>query len=146
MPFRLEEVNPSVDWTELIELQWTSFENPVQPFFRFWNSIIKEGPNAREETLKQAMALDLYMYRRDPTSYWQKVVDIDTGKIIAGALWQIYLTNPFELESSNIAWWYPEGGQRKFASKILEQFDVPRKRTASRPQVCMFSQTLSFAC
>lgn len=74
----------------------------------------------------------------DPTSYWQKVVDTKTGKIVAGALWKICPTNPSEECGHLEAYWFPEGGKREFVTKAIEQFEAPRARMGRRPQVCAF--------
>jgi len=135
MPFKLSEVTPT-DFPELISCEWISYETPSQTFFRLFCPIIGDSPTAREESLKESTTRQLEWHESDPTSYWHKVVDIDTGEIIAAALWKICPTNPFEHEDDHSeAYWFPEGGQRDFVTKCLELFDAPRKRMGSRPQV-----------
>lgn len=146
MTFRLEDVDVATDFEELIACEWESYENPLQPFFRLFCPIRGVGPNARAESLKEATARQLEWHRSDPTSYWQKVTEVATGKIVAGAFWKICKTNPFEHPEEHLeAHWYPKGGERDFVNQALEQFDAPRARMAQRPQVCMYlvSPTLS---
>ena len=137
MPFKLEDVNYETDFAELIACEWDSYENPLQPFFRLFCPVLGTGPDARSESVKEATARQLDWHKTEPGSYWQKVVDVDSGKIVAGALWKINETNPFEHPDEHAeAYWYPEGGQRDYATKALAIFEAPRARMAQRPQVC----------
>lgn len=137
MTFKLEDINPATDFAELIECEWISYEKPLQPFFRLFCPIIGDGPNARQDSMKESTARQLEWHNSDPTSLWHKVVDVDTGKIIAAALWKICPSNPFEHpDDHSEAYWFPEGGQRDFVTKCLERFEAPRARMAQRPQVC----------
>jgi len=138
MPFKLEEVNPDVDFKELIACEWESYENPLQTFFRLFCPIRGTGPQAREESLAECTERQLEWHRSDPTSYWQKVTDSATGKIVGGALWKICHTNPFEHPDHEEAYWFPEGGQREFVNQALERFDTQRATMGQRPQVCRF--------
>jgi len=136
MPFKLEEINPATDFDEIIECEWISYENPFQTFFRLFCPIIGDGPDDRQESMKESTTRQLEWHQSDPTSYWQKVVDVDTGKIVAAALWKICPTNPFEhADDHSEAYWFPKGGQQDFVTKCLKQFDAPRARMAPRPQV-----------
>jgi len=139
MPLKLEEVDVDADFKELIACEWESYENPLQSFFRLFCPIRGDGPHAREESLAECTERQLEWHRSDPTSYWQKVVDTTTGKIIAGALWKICPTNPFEHPEQEDATWFPEGGQRDFVNQALERFGAPRATMGQRPQVCKVS-------
>jgi len=137
MGFKLEEVDATniAEFTELIECEWISYENPYQTFFRLFCPVFGEGPDAHDNSVKEAVKHQLEWHQSDPTSYWQKVVD-DRGKIIAAALWKICPTNPFEHpDDHSEAYWFPEGGQRDFVTNCLERFDAPRQRMAPRPQL-----------
>ena len=138
MHFELDEVDVDADFDALITCEWESYETPHQTFFRLFCPIIGSGPNARAESIRESTSRQLDWHRSDPTSYWQKVTDRETGKIVAGALWKICETNPFEQQDTHPeAYWFPEGGQREFVNKALEQFDAPRAKLAPRPQLCM---------
>ena len=135
--FTLQEVDPAKDFTELIECEWDSYENPDHTFFRLFCPIHGTGHSAREDALKEATARQLEWHTSDPTSYWQKVVN-DEGKIVGGALWKICPTNPFEHpDDHSEVYWYPKGSKRDYVAQALEIFEAPRMRMGQRPQVCM---------
>lgn len=137
MPYTLNEVNPDKDFPELIAAEWESYENPHQTFFRLFCPVRGQGPNARLESLEECTRRQLEWHRSDPTSYWQKVTDDETGRIVGGALWKICPTDPFEHEShGEEAYWYPEGGARDFVTQALGLFEAPRAKMGRRPQVC----------
>lgn len=137
MPFKLEEVDVDVDFKELITSEWEAYENPDQTFFRLFCPIFGKGPTARAKALEEGIKRQLDWHRAEPPSCWQKVTDTDSGKIIAGALWKVHKTNPYEVPEDHEPYWYPEGSQRDFVTKALEQFDAPREHCAQRPQLCM---------
>lgn len=136
MPFKLDDVDID-DFDELIACQWESYENPLQPFYRLFCPIVGTGPAARAEALEEATSRQLSWHRSDPFSHWQKVTDTDTGKIIAGALWKTYKTNPFEKPEDTEPYWHPQGSRRDFVKQAIRQFNFPRAQLAQRPQLCM---------
>ncbi|KAI9693903.1 MAG: hypothetical protein M1822_003174 [Bathelium mastoideum] len=131
VPLRLEEVDITRDFPELISCEWESYEQPHQNFFRLFCPIF----GSREESLKECTERQLEWHTSDPTSYWQKVTDTNTNRIIAGALWKIYPTNPFGSAAHEEAYWYPQGGQRDYVTAALERFEAPRARLAPKPQL-----------
>lgn len=135
MPFQLSEVSES-DFPELITCMWESYESPPQDLFRLFCPILGAGPDARAESIKESTERFCSWHVSDPTSYWHKVVDIETGKIVAAALWKIHKTNPYDKAEHHEAYWHPEGGQREFVTKALEQFEAPKERMANRPHLC----------
>ena len=140
MSFKLEEVNVESDFAELIACEWESYERPLQTFFRLFCPI----RGSREESLKECTARQLDWHKSDPTSYWQKVTDSRTGKIVGGALWKICATNPFEHHEEETVYWYPEGDRRRYVEAALERFESPRARMAPIPQVCTCHDLLSY--
>lgn len=95
MSFKLEEANTG-DFKELIACEWESYENPFQTFFRLFCPIRGSSSQAHDESLAECTQRQLQWHVSDPSSYWQKVTETTTGKIIGGALWKIHPTNPFE--------------------------------------------------
>ena len=138
MAFHLEEAKPE-DFPELIRCLWESYETPHQQFFRLYCPIIGSGPTAREDSLKACTERMLSYHLEDSTSYWQKVIDDPSGKIVAGALWKICEKNPFENGfHAEIADWWPEGGEREFITATIKKHEVARSYFARRPQICKF--------
>jgi hypothetical protein len=113
MSFRLEDVDPATDFSEVVECKWASYENPYQPFFRLFNPIIGTGPSARTESLEETTTRQRQLHVSDPTSHCQKVTDTKSGKIIAAALWKIPLSMP-----RTISWLI---GILRVDSEILQQ-------------------------
>lgn len=137
MPLRLETVTDEGDINELTSRQCESFSNPPQPFFNVFFPVPGPEPNARAESIRQFASRQIEWHRSDPNSYWQKIVDSDTGEIAGGALWLICESNPFEgHDEPMVADWYPEGPQRDFMTQALEQFVTPRLKMIPRPHVC----------
>lgn len=136
MDFRLVEVEDSLDFFDVIECQWQSYENPLQNFFRMFCPVRGEGDAARVASLRESASRQWEWHTSDPASHWFKVVD-PLGKIAGACLWKIYTSNPFgKAGDHSEAYWYPEGEAREYVTKSLEQFDAPRRRLATRPQVC----------
>lgn len=133
MPFSLQEVDFATDFAEIIDCEFTSYQNPEQTFFYLFCPV----HGTRSDAVKDAVIRQLGWHTSDPTSYWQKVVN-DEGKIVAAALWKICPTNPFEHEEHFEIDWYPEGGQLDYVTQALERFEAPRMRMGQRPQVCMW--------
>ena len=140
MPLNLEEVDIPTDFPELISCEWESYEQPAQNFFRLFCPIF----GSREDSLAECTERQLDWHISDPTSYWQKVTDTETKKIIAGALWKICPTNPFESASHEEAYWYPDDERRDYVTAALEKFEAPRARLAAKPQLCMIDPTAAF--
>ncbi|KFA69703.1 hypothetical protein S40285_08107 [Stachybotrys chlorohalonatus IBT 40285] len=135
MDFRLVEVEDSLDFFDVIECQWQSYENPLQNFFRMFCPVRGEGDAARVASLRESASRQWEWHTSDPASHWFKVVD-PLGKIAGACLWKIYTSNPFgKAGDHSEAYWYPEGEAREYVTKSLEQFDAPRRRLATRPQV-----------
>jgi hypothetical protein len=137
MPFKLEEVDIDADFTELIVCEWEAYENPYQPSFRLWCPILGTGPNARAEALEEGVKRQRDWHRSEPSSYWQKVTDTESGRIVAGALWKVYQTDSLEVPEDHEPYWYPDGSQRDFVKKALEQLNAPRAQYARRSYLCM---------
>lgn len=135
MPFKLVEVDLTKDFDQVIEVQWASYETPLQSFFRMFCPLRGDGPTARQESLRECTDRQLEWHKSDPTSYWAKVVD-ENDNMAGACLWKICPTNPFEKDDHSEVYWYPEGEAREYVGKALQQFDEPRRRMGARPQVC----------
>ncbi|KAK2764021.1 hypothetical protein FQN54_009640 [Arachnomyces sp. PD_36] len=129
MPLHLQKVTSTTDFHTLIPCQWASFSNPPQPFFSIFFPILGTHPTARQDSILESTQRQIEWHNSDPTSYWQKIVDSETGDIAGGALWKICEKNPFEgVEGEEVvAGWYPEGVRREFMSQALKQYVTPRR-------------------
>ncbi|KAI0541757.1 acyl-CoA N-acyltransferase [Xylaria digitata] len=138
MTFELQDIDPEVDFPALARCLFESYENPLQKFFHAFFPIHGTGVEAREEAVEEA-AERLKLWRiHDPTSYWQKAVDTETGRIVGGALWNIYEENPFVNPQPPTVTWFPPGGSRTFVEKVLENHARPRSKAAQKPHIYLF--------
>lgn len=135
MPFKRLDLDHDKDWLELMECLFLAHEDPEQKFF----PLFYPTHGTREEALVEAAERTKNDCLRDPTSYVQKVVDEDSGKIVGGALWNIYTSNPFpegkakeEIEVT----WYPDDSSREYAAYVVNHFGKAHERMAKRPHLC----------
>ncbi|KAJ8119861.1 hypothetical protein ONZ43_g3281 [Nemania bipapillata] len=92
MPLELREVDTAVDFPALAKCLYESYEDPLQQFFYVWFPIFG----------------DTKWHAEDPSSYWQKIVDTETGKIAGAALRNIHKENPFTEEHDMEITWFPD--------------------------------------
>jgi hypothetical protein len=135
MPFSIE-VAKDEDLHELMQVLWTCFENPPQGILRVFFPILNDD---REASLLAASDGQRDEYKEAyPELIWLKVVDDETGKIIAGAKWYFYESNPFATHDplGEEAVWYPEGVGRQVATSVMHAFEKPRVTMGQRPHSC----------
>ncbi|KAH9908957.1 hypothetical protein F4778DRAFT_714724 [Xylariomycetidae sp. FL2044] len=90
-----------------------SYEDPPQPFLHIFLPVLGPKPQDREAAIQEtAVRLRLWPVE-DPSSHWQKVVDTETGRIVGGASWNIYMTNPFIDSHPSDVTWFPDNSSRK---------------------------------
>ncbi|KAI0006497.1 hypothetical protein F4779DRAFT_629779 [Xylariaceae sp. FL0662B] len=138
MVLELREVNPGTDFPGLARCLFDSYEDPPQEFFHAWFPIHGNGHEHREEAIAEAATRLHSWHTEDPTSYWQKVIDTDTGRFAGGALWNIHRENLFAEEHRMEVTWFPDDGSRRFAEQVVESLGGPRARAGQRPQVYLF--------
>ncbi|TGJ81244.1 hypothetical protein E0Z10_g7523 [Xylaria hypoxylon] len=138
MPLELSKLDAEVDFPALTKCLFESYDNPLQNFVNVYFAPRGEDETAHEERLKEASNRFADWHANDPSSYWQKVVDTETGEIAGGALWNIHLDNPFAQPHSLEVTWLPDDGSRKFAEEFLRQYDIPRALVGQKPQVYLF--------
>ncbi|XXH05946.1 hypothetical protein Hte_012389 [Hypoxylon texense] len=143
MGLQLQELQGAHDFPAIARLLYESHEDPQQDFFHVFFPIHGAGPTAREESIDEATARLKQWHTEDPSSYWQKVVDTETGVIAGAALWNIYKANPFETSKPMEVTWFPNDSSRAWAEKALEQFSAPHSREAQRPHLCMYLAPLA---
>ncbi|KAI0433181.1 acyl-CoA N-acyltransferase [Xylaria sp. FL1042] len=138
MALVLQEIDPEKDFPALARCLFESYEDPPQKFFHVFFPIHGTGDEAREDAIKEAADRLKLWHTHDPSSYWQKVVDEETGKIAGGALWNIHQENPFANPAPSSPTWFPDDGSRRFVEKALENHSRPRSKVAQKPHLYLF--------
>ncbi|KAK4695262.1 hypothetical protein P7C71_g2459, partial [Lecanoromycetidae sp. Uapishka_2] len=137
MPLELREHKLDDDWNELIQCESESFSDPFNTIFTLFRPERGTSGKARE-SFKELRDRAISHYKDDPTSIWLKVVDTDIGdKIVGAAEWNKFVENPYtkRLDHPMEATWFPEGEDREFANKLLDDWLVPRQQTMNRPHM-----------
>lgn len=133
--YTISEINPDVDFPALIACEWATFEHARTRSFRLWCPIHGSGPDARADAMAESTERQKRWHLANPASHWLKATDAD-GRIVGGALWKAYASDPDEQKDFSEVYWYPEGGAREFVKQALELYDLPWKRMARRPHWC----------
>jgi hypothetical protein len=136
MALKLQEIDPEKDFPGLARCMFETYEDPPQKFFHIFFPIHGTGDEAREAAIKEAADRLKLWHTHDPSSYWQKVVEEETGKIVGGALWKIHHENPFVNPPPSEVSWFPDDGSRRFTEKALENHTRPRSEVAQKPHLC----------
>ena len=134
MTFELLEVDLDKEWDELFACEWAAWMDPRQSIWELTFPVLGSGPTAEAEAIRINSARQLQGIKADPLSRWMKVVDTDTGKIVAGALWKFYDSNPYRapLEEPD-ATWLPEGELKDLCDSMYTQNRVWKSRTMPVP-------------
>ncbi|KAJ3951994.1 hypothetical protein N0V92_011578 [Colletotrichum tropicale] len=108
----LLEVKTDEEFVPLIAALREGFANPDTAVWRlFMGDWRPDDPAAREGALAEATARMRAEHRADPTSTWLKVVDDETGQIVAGGRWSFFERggpNPYDGHREVGATWFPE--------------------------------------
>lgn len=136
MTLQLRPVDFEVDFPALARCLFESYESPLQTFFHLWFPIHGTSDNAREDAIDEAATRLKQWHTHDPSSYWQKVVDTENGRILGGALWKIYNETPFENPPPSTLTWFPDNSSRKYAEQALQTHSRPRYKIAQKPHIC----------
>lgn len=136
MPLELQEIDQEVDFPAIARCMFESYEDPPQKFFHVFFPTHGTGSEAREAAIDEAATRLKLWHTHDPSSYWQKVVDTETGKIVGGSLWKIHKENPFADPTPSTVTWFPDDGSRTYVEKALENHSAPRARVAQKPHLC----------
>ncbi|MCJ1376076.1 hypothetical protein MMC20_007314 [Loxospora ochrophaea] len=155
MPLILSKATLPSDSTPLFAAQWAAWTSPPQALWHLFFPVRGSRPSAEADAIASGAARQFHgSTDNNPHDVWLKVVDTDTGAIIAGALWKFYTENPYNspLEPFDAAWW-PEGSEcRALTNSYYEQLRGNRPRMMSRPHACrktfcfvrLFTHILSF--
>lgn len=146
MPFEHSIVDPDKDWDELFACEWAAWMNPRQSMWELTFPNLGSGASGEAKAIETAAARQLQDIKKDPSNRWIKMVDVDTGKIVAGALWKFYDSNPYRapLAKSN-ATWLPQGELRDLYDSWYAQGRAwPRKvMPVAHARQCFASTNMS---
>lgn len=116
---------------------------PPQAVWELMFPIVSHGPNAGAEAIKKGSAVQLQGSRTGPHDQWIKVTDTDTGKIVTGALWKFYNSNPYRVPFGEFdATWFSEGELRDLCNSMSTQLRARRPGTMAAPHACQFLSTV----
>ncbi|PSR97345.1 hypothetical protein BD289DRAFT_107833 [Coniella lustricola] len=145
----LQDANPEIDFQDLARCLFEAHESSPQNFLQILFPIHDSANGddashkvAREAAISNAGERLKNWHAHEPTSHWQKVVDVETGKLVGGASWNIFKTNPFadpfghELE---VTWFPDNAAARCFAERALENYGMPRYEVAQRPHMYLMN-------
>ena len=143
MSFKVVNVNAEAEFTELVQVEWTSYEHPYCRLIRLFFPIFGSDANARATALKESTDRQINWHKEDPTSDWIKVVDSESGRVAGAACWHVYQENPYATQSDEECTWYPPGEGREMANSLMGQFLTPRMKYMAKPHICMISIMLN---
>ncbi|KAI1325443.1 hypothetical protein F5Y16DRAFT_264754 [Xylariaceae sp. FL0255] len=138
MPLEVREIDPDKDFPALLEALIESYETPNQGALHAFLIHPGEGEEGRRKRLDEAATRFAAWHAADPSSYWQKVVDTETGEIAGAANWNVHSDNPFAHEHDLEVSWCPNDGSRRFTEQFLVQYATPRAIIGQRPQVYLY--------
>ncbi|KAK2600554.1 hypothetical protein N8I77_010079 [Diaporthe amygdali] len=138
MAFQLQDIDPETDFQSLARCLLDAYQDPPQRFLHILLPVFGPSQEAREAAIQEAGERLKLWHSLDPSSHWQKAVDV-TGKIVGGAAWNIHRTNPFAEPHPMEATWFPNDSSRTFAEKALENYGRPRFEAAQRPHLYLFN-------
>ncbi|EMR70222.1 putative gnat family protein [Eutypa lata UCREL1] len=108
MSLELQDIDPEVDFPALARCMLEAYEDPPQKFLHIFFPVHGPGAGAREAAIEEAAARLKMWHTHDPSSHWQKVVDVKTGKLAGAAAWNIHETNPFAEPHTLEVTWFPD--------------------------------------
>ena len=129
MPLELREVKEDHEWSELIQCECESYEDPFNAFYILLRPDRGNSQKAREG-FKELRDRQMGWHKSDPTSRWFKVVDTDIGdKVVGGACWNTFTENPYPkpMDHPLEGTWWPEGEQ--LSNQEVCDADAGNRRT-----------------
>ena len=142
MTFQVLEVDlsSSDDWEQFYAAQWETWRmgSSSQPIWKLMlPPNIGIGDDTEFEAMKASSARTLENSKADPHDHWVKVVDADTGEIVAGALWKIFDSNPYRAPFAPFdAVWHPPGQMRQMCNQMNTQLRACRPRFMAAAHAC----------
>ena len=136
MPFHIKEVVSDEDLEELLSVEMAAFEDPLSAMRLIYYPIFGKGPEARSAAIRECAQRAIARNRATPGSRWSKIIDEDTGKIVAASVWQFYEKDPYSgTQDPEVTWW-PEGEGKLFAQEFANGLRRARIRYMTKPHAC----------
>ena len=137
---KVADVDIEKDFDELISCYWTAWASPPLAVGKLTFPYLGTGSMMETQALKDRQKLLYESTRGDPSYRWVKVVDTQTGRIVAGALWNFYPTNPYRAPPPRPqAPWWPEGSEmRELTESMYRQLQGMRPQMMSTAHACGF--------
>ncbi|KAI9707935.1 MAG: hypothetical protein M1820_004354 [Bogoriella megaspora] len=142
MPFHVEDVVSDEDFEELLEVEIAAFEQPLSPIRLIYYPVFGEGPEARSASIRECAQRAIARNRATPGSQWSKIIDDDTGKIVAASVWQFYDKDPYTgTQDPEVSWW-PRGDGKRFAQQFANALRRARVRYMAKPHAYLLHLTV----
>lgn len=136
MAFQISEIVSESDFQKLVEIEFDSFENPPNALRVLFYPTLETAPDARKTAINQARERILQSHRTTKGSRWIKAVDPETNRIIGGALWIFFESNPYSSNPFPECTWWPEGEGKEFTTIWYHEFRKSRVQNMSRSHSC----------
>ncbi|KAF2469392.1 uncharacterized protein BDR25DRAFT_48897 [Lindgomyces ingoldianus] len=144
MPIQLSNLNHDQDWPELGCLLFKSSANVYHSFFNSLHPIPNTTSKNREEYIRISIAQVKSECISDPTSHTLKAVNIETGKIVGGALLNIYIknkpTNTDDQKFQSVGSYACEGeGEYVILPRTIKQSQISRAGLTDQPHIFLYA-------
>lgn len=128
------------EFDEMMPACWEAFENPFVSFLRIVCYMRGETQEDRKDAIEASAARMRALHQMSPNSHWIKVIETETGRMIGAADWLIHKDNPYSStqEKPIVAFSWPEGEGRNYASHYLRQCVAHKPKFFNRPHVCEY--------
>lgn len=119
MPFVVVELDLDADLSNMVQVEWTSYEQPYCRLIRLFLLIFGACLEARFAAFKGSMERQFHRHKGDSISHSIKAVDREKGTIAGAACWHVYEENPSATQSDVENTWYPPGEGREMANSLM---------------------------
>jgi hypothetical protein len=136
MPLTLEVVTKESDFDEILPVLYAAFGDPFNSLRRWFIPV----HTTVEEAIEGSKQRNIKSWKEHDSITWLKVVDIETGKIIGAAEWEVRKqVGPTPQPQAPItAYWHREGSEEKnFAGKLVTELKGFMKERMTRPHIGM---------
>ena len=136
MTFFLSEDITKDDFEGCLSLQFAAFDKPPVPVRPILFPILTEGPDARAIAIRESAERVSQEEMAASNRHWAKIVEAESGRIVATCSLQVYHEDPFTGRPEIEATWWPDGERRRFATRWVRTLKAPHRKYMSKPHVC----------